>query len=71
MHISLLDASDLPEALPPKDETFTPIATLRELLAAPESPVGSQRYDGIGRQTGGIWRTRVIGIISSTVRDTR
>lgn len=59
---------DLPEALPPRDESFTPIATLRELLAAPESPVGSQRYDGIGQLTGGIWRTKVIGIIASTVR---
>lgn len=60
----------LPDALPPQDDTFSPLSTVRELLAAPEYPAGSQRYDGIGQETGGIWRTRVFGFLPSTVRCT-
>lgn len=58
---------DLPDKLPPQDESFGPIASVRELLSAPEYPEGSQRYDGIGQETGGIWRSKVLGLVPSTV----
>lgn len=57
-------APELP--LPPRDETFNPLATLRELLAAPNVPEG--RYDRVGSASGGTWRSIIIGIIPSTVR---
>lgn len=64
--------SDEPRAvgtLPPGDETWSSVgAMVNELLTAPEYPEGTQRYDGIGRVTGGIWRSRVLGIVPSTVR---
>ena len=56
------------ETLPPGDETWSSVgAAIEELLAAPEYPQGTQRYDGIGKATGGIWRSRVLGIVPSTV----
>lgn len=68
---SITIASDEPravETLPPGDETWSSVgAMVNELLTAPEYPEGTQRYDGIGRITGGIWRSRVLGIVPSTV----
>lgn len=57
-------AEDLP--LPPRDETFNPLARLREVLAAPSVPEG--RYDGIGSLSGGTWRSNILGFIPATVR---
>ena len=54
--------------LPPRDETFNPLAVLRELNAAPDVLPGSERYDRVGRLSGGIWKSLVIGFIPSTVR---
>lgn len=55
--------------LPPSDETFdSPISALRELLAAPDLPEGADRYDRIGRETGGIWRSKRYGFVPCTVR---
>lgn len=64
---STVSPVDLPDKLPPQDESFGPIASVRELLSAPEYPEGSQRYDGIGQETGGIWRSKVLGLVPSTV----
>lgn len=60
-------SAGLPDKLPPQDETFSPLAIVQEILAAPEYPVGSQRYDGIGQETGGVWRSRVFGFLPCTV----
>lgn len=54
--------------LPPKDETFSPQGSLFELLAAPVPPPSCGRFDGVGKRTGGIWRSRVLGFMPSTVR---
>lgn len=54
--------------LPPKDVTFSsPIAAFREMRAAPELPTGPSRYDKIGLETGGIWRTKRYGFVPCTV----
>lgn len=54
--------------LPPKDETFdSPMSALRELLAAPDIPEGADRYDRIGLETGGIWRSKRYGFVPVTV----
>lgn len=54
--------------LPPKDGSFGIRGTIKELLAAPQPPVGGdKRYDEIGLETGGIWRTKALGILPSTV----
>lgn len=55
------------DAFPPTDETYTLIGVIQELLARPNIPAGAQRYDGVGRETGGIWRTRFMGFIPQTV----
>eukprot|EP00903_Cladosiphon_okamuranus_P015049 g13922.t1 len=47
--------ADLP--LPPRDETFNPLAALQELLMAPDVVDG--RYDRVGSLTGGTWRSIV------------
>lgn len=61
--------SSLPgNPLPPKDETFSPRGSLVELLAAPVPPPSCGRFDGVGKITGGIWRSRVLGFMPSTVR---
>ena len=52
----------------PKDDTFRPVGSLRELFAAPVPPADCKRFDGIGKQTGGVWRSRVMGLVPSTVR---
>lgn len=54
--------------LPPKDETFSPQGSLFELLEAPVPPQSCGRFDGVGKKTGGIWRSRVLGFMPSTVR---
>ena len=57
-----------PPLLPPEDDTCSsPIAAIRELLAAPALPAGSARYDEIGVKTGGIWRTKRYGMVRCTV----
>ena len=57
-----------PPLLPPEDETCTsPIAAIRELLAAPALPDGTARYDEISLKTGGIWRTKRYGMVPCTV----
>lgn len=61
------DSSPPASMLPPWDDTISPIIAVKELQAAPNNVEGSQRYDTVGRKSGGIWRTRVLGIISSTV----
>lgn len=53
--------------LPPRDETFGPLAVIREALAAPGLPEGAKRFDRIGRETGGIWRSRILGFLPATV----
>lgn len=58
--------TDLP--LPPKDETFTPLQAIKELLASPDVVEDAGRYDRVGRLTGGVWRSIIIGFIPSTVR---
>lgn len=60
-------STSLPGALPPQDGTFSPLAIVQEILAASEYPVGSQRYDRIGQETGGVWRSRVFGFLPCTV----
>lgn len=60
-------STDLPDTLPPWDDTFTLVGRVRELLAAPECADSWKRYDGIGRETGGIWRSNAIGILPTTV----
>ena len=57
---------DLP--LPPRDETFNPIQAVKELLAAPDVVEDAERFDRVGRLSGGIWRSIIIGFIPSTVR---
>lgn len=57
--------ADLP--LSPRDETFNPLATLRELLAAPDVVEDAGRYDRFA-SSGGTWRSRIIGFIPATVR---
>ena len=54
--------------LVPKDDTFRPVGFLRELTAAPVPPEDCKRFDGIGKKTGGVWRSRVMGLLPSTVR---
>ena len=62
------DASTFQDGLlPPEDETFGPVARLKELVFAPSCPDDVERYDRIGALTGGIWRTWVFGFIPSTV----
>ena len=57
-----------PPPLPPIDGTFSsPLAALKELLAAPALPAGTARYDKIGLKTGGIWRTKLYGVLPCTV----
>ena len=57
-----------PPPLPPIDDTFSsPLAALKELLAAPALPAGTARYDKIGLKTGGIWRTKWYGVLPCTV----
>ena len=59
-----------PPPLPPVDDTFSsPLAALRELLAAPALPAGTDRYDQIGLKTGGIWRTKRYGVLPCTVSE--
>ena len=38
----------------PEDDTFRPIGFLRELIAAPVPPADCNRFDGIGKETGGV-----------------
>ena len=52
----------------PKDDTFRPMGLLREVIAAPVPPADCNRFDGIGKETGGVWRSRVMGLLPSTVR---
>ena len=52
----------------PKDDTFCPMGFLREVIAAPVPPADCNRFDGIGKETGGVWRSRVMGLLPSTVR---
>ncbi|CAM9217969.1 unnamed protein product [Ectocarpus sp. 8 AP-2014] len=60
------------DPLPPWDETSNPIATVREMLAAPDAPEGTaNRFDGVGGSSGGIWRSRVYGLLPATVIDAR
>ena len=54
--------------LVPNDDTFRPVGFLRELTAAPVPPEDCKRFDGIGKKTGGVWRSRVMGLLPSTVR---
>lgn len=53
--------------LPPRDETFNPLAILRELEASPDVVDGAERYDRMGGADGGIWRSVVIGFLPCTV----
>ena len=53
--------------LPPVDETYSLFGAVRELLAAPVPPLKARRYDGVGSETGGVWRSRVLGILPRTV----
>lgn len=54
--------------LPPKDETYdSPLSALRELRAAPDLPEGADRYDRIGLETGGVWRSKRYGFVPATV----
>lgn len=58
------------DPLPPWDETSNPIATVREMLAAPDALEDTpNRFDGVGGSSGRIWRTRVYGLLPATVRD--
>ena len=52
----------------PKDNTFNPVGFLREVIAAPVPSTYGNRFDTIGKKTGGIWRSRVMGFPPSTVR---
>lgn len=54
--------------LVPKDGTFHPVGSLQEFIAAPVPPADCKRFDGIGKKTGGVWRSRVMGLVPSTVR---
>ena len=60
-------AASLP--LPPKDDTYErfPLAILREWGLIPRPVDGSGRYDRIGKTTGGIWRTKLLGLTPVTV----
>ena len=62
-----LPTSEDPVRLPPVDETYSLFGTVRELLAAPVPPPKARRYDGVGSETGGVWRSRVLGILPRTV----
>ena len=62
-----LPPSKDPVRLPPVDETYSLFGTVRELLAAPVPPSKARRYDGVGSETGGVWRSRVLGILPRTV----
>ena len=54
--------------LPPKDDTYeSPVAFLRELRSSLSPSEGLSRYDRIGKATGGIWRSKVLGILPATV----
>ncbi|CAM9885429.1 unnamed protein product [Ectocarpus sp. 4 AP-2014] len=60
------------DPLPPWEETSNPIATAREMLAAPDAPEDTpNRFDGVGGSSGGIWRSRVYGLLPATVIDAR
>ena len=52
----------------PKDDTFNPVGFVREVIAAPVPPANCNRFDGLGKKTGGIWRSRVMGFLPSMVR---
>ena len=53
--------------LPPVDKTYSLFGTVRELLAAPVPPLKARRYDGVGSETGGVWCSRVLGILPRSV----
>ncbi|CAM9562186.1 unnamed protein product [Ectocarpus sp. 12 AP-2014] len=60
------------DPLPPWDETSNLIATVHEMLAAPDAPEDTpNRFDGVGGSSGGIWRSRVYGLLPATVIDAR
>lgn len=60
-------SSDVSDALPPRDESFSAMGGFEELLSVSEYPDAVQRYGGVGRETGGIWRSQVRGLVPSTV----
>lgn len=59
---------EVDQPLPPRDETFNPFVTLRELVAAPDVVEDAGRYDGVGSLTGGAWRSLIFGFLPATVR---
>lgn len=63
-----VDAADEERLLPPKDDTFGPLARLRDLKDVPNISAGADRYDRFGRPNGGIWRSIILGFLPATVR---
>lgn len=61
-------ALPVPLPQPPKDDTYSIRGRIREMRASGAVPRGVNRYDGIGKKTGGIWRSRLVGFVPSTVR---
>lgn len=57
--------------LPPKDGSFGLIGTVRHLLALPDVPKNAKKYDRIGHETGGIWRSAMMGVEACTVSQTK
>ncbi|CAN0199139.1 unnamed protein product [Ectocarpus fasciculatus] len=55
------------DPLPPKDETFNPILAAREVLRGLDVPEDANRYERIGKANGGIWRSKVLGLLPATV----
>lgn len=60
-------SADMPNKQPPWDETSTLVGKVRELLGAPDSPYAWERYDAIGKTTGGIWQSNCMGFLPTTV----
>lgn len=57
-----------PDSLPPWDDTVTLVGKARELLTAPDGEHSWKRYDEIGQDTGGTWRSNAVGFVPTTVR---
>lgn len=54
--------------LPAEDETFSVLQTLKELWAGPGTSEARQaRYDNMVNSTGGVWRSRLLGLFPLVV----
>lgn len=57
------------QQLPPEDGTFSFVETLRELWTGPGLSKARQvRYDNMVRSSGGVWRSRLLGLFPHVVR---